>query len=57
MEECGKKTGVTGFRDMAWSALGLKFNGNSTVNQLLLLGVKAEGLSLRRGDSRRPDFY
>ena len=46
MEELGKKSGV---RPTGHGVEGpwLVCNRNSTVNQLLLLGVKAGGLSLR----------
>jgi hypothetical protein len=48
MEELGKKGGV---RPTGHGVEGpwLVCNRNSTVSQLLLLGVKADGLSLREG--------
>ena len=51
------KSDVTGLRDMDGQRPWFEFStGTGTANQLLLLGVKAKCLSLRRGDGRRPIF-
>jgi hypothetical protein len=55
MEELGKKGGV---RPTGHGVEGpwLVYNRNSTVSQLLLLGVKAERLSLREGQQETGSF-